>query len=104
MSGTVAERKRLIHVTGGNLRRKHIYLTKHYDFFPPDCVGSSKKSKNGHGVPIQITLDGLNRVVETDIGKDAKTGKPRRFFRGRKWVREFFMPNTVTGMGDASLP
>lgn len=90
MSGTVADRKRLIRITAGNLRNDHIYIVGHHDFFPPDCLGASRKSANGHSKPIEIRLDGLNTTVETDIGTEAGTGKPRRMFRGRKWVREFF--------------
>ncbi len=88
MSGTVAERKRLIRVTAGNLRNSHIYITGHYDFFPRDCIGGSDRSDKGR--PISIRLEGLNRIIETDIARDLKTGKPRREFRARKWVREFF--------------
>lgn len=91
MSGTVADRKRLLRVTAGNLRNSHIYVSGHFDFFPPECIGSPRKSRNGNGhTGIEIFLDGLNQTVETDIGTDARTGKPRRFFRGRTWVREFF--------------
>lgn len=92
MSGTVADRKRLLRVTAGNLRNNHLYVTGHLDFFPPGCVGGARKDagRNGNGAGIQVFLAGLNRVVETDIGCDARTGKPRGFFRGRTWVREFF--------------
>jgi len=33
---------------------------------------------------------GLRAPVCTDIPTDAKSGKPRRFFRKRAWVGEFF--------------
>lgn len=89
MSGTVADRKRLLRVTRGNLRNNHLYVNGHYDFFPTDCIGASKR-KNGNGTTIRIFLTGLNHTVETDIGSDARTGQPRRFFRGRTWVREFY--------------
>ena len=90
MSRTVADRKRLIRVTAANLRSNHIYISGQYDFFPKDCIGASRNSANGHSKPIQIVLDGLNTTVETDIGTEAGTANPRRMFRGRKWVREFF--------------
>ena len=48
MSGTVAQRKRLIRVTAGNLRHNQIYVAGHYDFFPPDCLGASRKSMSDH--------------------------------------------------------
>lgn len=94
MSGTVAGRKRLLRVTVGNLRNNHLYVHGHYDFFPPDCVGASKR-KNGNGATIRIFLRGLNRTVETDIGSDARTGQPRRFFRGRTWVRQFYAHHQI---------
>ena len=59
MSGAAADRKRLLRVTAGNLRQSHLYVNGHYDFFPPDAVGGSKR--NGHApAGIRITLDGLN--------------------------------------------
>ncbi len=95
MSGTVAERKRLIRVTAANLRNQTINIGGHHGFFPPDCFGASRKSANGHSKPIQIHLDGLNTTVETDIATEAATGKPRRIFRGRKWVGQFFKHHSI---------
>ena len=88
MSGCVADKKRLITVTEGNLRNHHFYLSGHYDFFPDDCIGASAKQAKGR--EIEISLVGLNKTVRTDIGRESGSGKPRRFFRGRKWVREFY--------------
>lgn len=90
MSGTVADKKRILRITAGNLRQKHIYLNGHFDFFPSDTIGASSESKGKAGNPIRIHLAGLNQTIETDIGCDRTTGKPRNFFRGRKWVRQFF--------------
>ena len=87
-NATKDDEKRLLRVTAGNLRHRHIYINGHYDFFPPDCVGGARRSADGG--TIDIYLDGLNRTIRTDIGRDAKTGKPRRFFRSRGWVRQFF--------------
>ena len=95
MSGTVADRKRLFRVTAGNLRQSHLYIHGHYDFFPADCVGASRKSANGNGAPISILLTGLGKTIETDIGTDAKSGKPRRFFRGRAWMRQFYEHHNI---------
>lgn len=95
MSGAVAGRKRLFKVTAGNLRNHHIYVNGHYDFFPTDCVGAAKRQANGEGKSIEIVLDGLDETVETDIGTEAGNGKPRRFFRGRWWVRKFFERHKV---------
>ena len=94
MSGSVGDRKRLITITAGNLRQNHIYLTGHYDFFPKDSIGESKQ-KNGEGKPIQLTVQGLDSPVHTDIGCDPKSGKPRRFFRRRKWVKQFFEKHNI---------
>lgn len=90
MSGTVAERKRLIKVTAGNLRNSHVYVTGHFDFFPEDSFGDANLSAGRRGKCIRITLEGMRKTIETDIARDAKTGKPRREFRARTWVREFF--------------
>lgn len=90
MSGRAADRRRFLQVTAGNLRQSHLYVHGQYDFFPADCIGPPRRSRSDKTKPISIMLDGLNRTVETDIGTEPKTGKPRRFFRGRKWVREFF--------------
>jgi hypothetical protein len=82
---------RILQVTAGNLRQHHLYIREHLDFFPADCIGPAKQSKNGSpDNQIEIVLDGLNQTVRTDIGTDAKTGKSRGFFRGRRWVGAFF--------------
>ena len=98
MSGSVADKKRLIRITAGNLRNHHIYVTGHYDFFPEDCIGEPRKRNggSGQGAPVTIQLAGLNQTIETDIGREARTGKPRRMFRGRKWVRAFFDAHDVS--------
>jgi hypothetical protein len=84
------ERRRLLVVTPGNLRQSHLYIHKHYDFFPPDCVGPSRKSAAANSGKVEIFLDGLNETVKTDIARDSKSGKPRAFFRERAWVRRLF--------------
>jgi DNA (cytosine-5)-methyltransferase 1 len=92
-NGPRTETVRLLQVTAGNLRHSHLYVNGHYDFFPPDCVGGPKRSPGGR--TIDIHLDGLDRTISTDIGCDAKTGKPRGFFRARGWVRRFFEHHSV---------
>ncbi len=81
---TLESTRRLLKVTAGNIKYKHLYVREPLDFFPPDCVGRARKGK-----AIELVLDGLNQVIETDICVDAKTGKPR-FFRRRDWVGAFF--------------
>jgi len=87
------ENKRLLRVTAGNVSHNHLYVTGHYDFFPLDCIGAAKRSANSP--TIDIHLDGLDQTVTTDIGRDARTGKPRGFLRGRGWVRQFFKHHAV---------
>ena len=95
MSETLSAEPRLLPVTAGNLRNSHLYVHRHYDFFPKDCVGPPKKNGRRQSSGIEIVLDGLNETVETDIGTNAATGKPRGFFRGRAWVRRFFEHHNV---------
>lgn len=92
-NGSKTEKKRILQVTAGNLRHNHLYVNGHYDFFPSDCIGGAKRSADSP--TIDIHLDGLNRTIRTDIGRDAKTGKPRGFFRTRGWVRQFFEHHAV---------
>ncbi len=92
-NGSTTANKRLLQVTAGNLRHNHLYVNKHYDFFPADCIGGAKRSAESPAVDIH--LDGLDRTIRTDIGRDAKTGKPRGFFRTRGWVRQFFEHHKV---------
>lgn len=94
MSGRVGHRKRLICVNAANLRANHLYLTGHDDFFPADCYGPPS-SKGGSGKVIRLDVAGLSEPVLTDIPTDAKSGKPRRFFRKRGWVREFFAKHGI---------
>lgn len=88
MSGDVSDRKRLISVRGSNQRNGHLYISGHHDFFPQECYGASKK-KNGAGTEITLTIEGLPEPVRTDIGTEAGNGRPRNFFRDRRWVRQF---------------
>ena len=87
--------KRLLVVTPGNIRNNNLYVRKLYDFFPADCVGPPRKRAKIADREIEIVLDGLNESIRTDIGTNAKTGAPRDFFRGRKWVRCFFEHHKV---------
>ncbi|MEN6458048.1 MAG: DNA (cytosine-5-)-methyltransferase [Thermoguttaceae bacterium] len=84
---------RLLQVTAANIRHSHIYVNRHYDFFPPDCIGGARRSRDCP--TIDILLVGLGQTIRTDIGRDAKTGKPRGFFRMRGWVRQFFEHHEV---------
>ena len=87
--------KRFISITAGNLRNSHIYITGLHDFFPSDSFGASSRARHKLGKPITLLLDGLGEVIETDIPRDARTGKPRRQFRDRKWVRGFFQRHSL---------
>ncbi len=89
MSGDVSNRKRLISITGGNLRNGHIYLSGHHDFFPKECYGQSGRAK-GLGKPLILLPGGTDESIETDISTNGKNGKPRNFFRKRGWVKKFF--------------
>lgn len=93
-NGQVLDKRLVLRVTAGNLRQSHLYVNGHYDFFPPDCIGGPKRAANG-GKTIDIYLDGLEQTITTDIGRDAKTGKPRNFLRARGWVRRFFEHHAV---------
>jgi len=94
MSGRAGHRKRLVCVNAANIRESHLYLTGHVDFFPADCFGPAS-SKAGTGKLLQLDVAGLPRPVYTDIPTDAQSGKPRRFFRKRAWVREFFAKHGI---------
>lgn len=85
--------KRRLRVTAGNLRQNHLYVREHLDFFPADAIGESKR--NGHR-GIELELTGLGLTIETDIGRDSKTGKPRGFLRDRSAIGKFYKHHQVT--------
>jgi DNA (cytosine-5)-methyltransferase 1 len=87
--------QRFLRITAGNIRNNHIYVRDHYDFFPADCVGPSRRTRDTPCHDIELVLDGLDETVTTDIGANPKTGKPRGFFRGRQWVGRFFKCHQV---------
>ncbi len=89
MSGDVSDKKRLISVSGANLRNDHLYISGHHDFFPEECYGESNKKK-GLGRQLTLRVEGLPKPVKTDIAKDGGNGRPRNHFRSRAWVRHFF--------------
>lgn len=72
-----------IKVTGGNLRNGHIYLAKHLDHFPNDCIGSPN-ARDGEGVPISLTFAGTGEQTTTDIPSD------KLIFRARRPWRRFY--------------
>jgi DNA (cytosine-5)-methyltransferase 1 len=96
LSGTVADRKRLLRVTAGGVRNSYISVAGHYDFFPDSCFGTNGGGRADRGDVggtnglVTIALDGLGKSIHTGIATDPKTGKPRAHFRDRSWVREFF--------------
>ena len=94
MSGNVSHKKRLIAVTGGNLRNNHIYFSGHHDFFPDESYGKSNKNL-GLGKPITLLVDGLGDKIQTDISSNKSNGSPRNFFRKRGWVRKFFLKHEI---------
>ena len=70
-------------VTGGALR-----LTPcGKGFFPEDAFGQPSRNE-GEGVHITIHASGLPDVIHTDIPTD-RAGRPRWFFRNRRWFRQF---------------
>jgi DNA (cytosine-5)-methyltransferase 1 len=81
-------------VNAGNLRANHLYLTGHADFFPQDCYGDPT-AKGTPGKLLRLDVAGIPDPVMTDIPTEAKSGKPRRFFRKRAWVREFFKKHRI---------
>lgn len=87
MSGTVADRKRLLNVTADNLRRRSLSLTGHADFLPRFKRGSTAVMD----VPrIEIELEGLGRTV---------SAKPSALGRGAAWIRSFYEKHRI-GAGD----
>lgn len=89
MTKQVGQSKRLVRVTGANLRNGHLYLTGNLGFFPADSFGAPTK-KGPLGRPLILDVEGLSGPIETDIPTESKTGQPRKFFRNRSWVPKFF--------------
>lgn len=93
MSVDLKSSKRLVSVTAGALRNSHLRISKHYDFFPTDCIGGSKRTAARR--TFALHFDGLDTTVETDIATDARTGRPRGFLRCRGVVRRFYEHHAV---------
>jgi len=94
MSGQAGHRKRLVCVNAANIRASHLYLTGQLDFFPADAFGPPSE-KDGSGKALRLDIEGISEPIYTDIPTELKTGKPRRFFRRRAWVREFFQKHKI---------
>jgi DNA (cytosine-5)-methyltransferase 1 len=88
----VSTATRRIEVSGGNFRNKHVSVSSLRGFLPADCYGGRG---NRTPKPITIQLKGLNKAIETVVPIDGETGKPRREFQGRGWVREFFKKHNI---------
>jgi len=95
VSGTVADRRRLLHVTAGNLANSYLCITGHFDFFPPDCVGPSRRAAKSGSGEFEVLLDGLNKKSRTDSPTDRTTGRRRTHLRERKLIGEFYRQHRV---------
>ena len=80
------DRKLTLKVTAGNLRHSHLYIRGHHDFFPADAIGPPRRNGD-RSHEFELILDGLGRTIQTDIPRDAKTGKPRNILRERRPTR-----------------
>jgi DNA (cytosine-5)-methyltransferase 1 len=99
----MSENRLVLTVNSANLRQNHLYIDHRFDFFPPECFGPSRKmSASGNG-QIEIHLEGLNETIQTDIGTDKRTGKPRNFFRRRGWVKRFYKHHHVNAGDELAL-
>jgi hypothetical protein len=84
-------------VTQGIINNRHIYITvliKKAGFLPHDVFGKPQASA-GTGWKVRLDVEGLSEPIMTDVPTDASSGKPRKFFRERDWVAEFFRVNRV---------
>jgi len=70
LSGDISNSKRLISITGGNLRNHHLYISGYHDFFPEECYGQSSARK-GMGQKLTLIVDGLPQTVEKTSLKEA---------------------------------
>lgn len=71
---------RILTVTGGNIRNKHIYLP--LDFFPQDVIGGSSRLETAvHPIVVSFSP---GETVETDIDRT------KRILRARGAVGDFF--------------
>lgn len=94
--------RRLIRINAANLKNNHLYVTGLRDLFPPEAIGGPRrKGGNGHG--FELILDGLNKTVVTDIGSDARTGKPRGFLRCRSEIGHFYRHHAIKPGGYVEL-
>ncbi len=75
MSGTVADKKRLLKVTAANLKRGKLSITGNYDFFPARSL--------------RIHLKGLDDTITTHVSH-GPNGKPDGYLDGTEWVRRFY--------------
>ncbi len=64
------------------------------DFFPDNVFGSHSR-KTGIGAQIVLKAEGLTEPIKTDIPTDKATGRPRWFFRERKWLKEFLTSHSL---------
>jgi len=85
MSGTVAERKRLIRVTASDLRQSRLYVTGHLDFFPRQCRAASPDAGAARR-KIRISLNGQVESVETTLGGVTNNGGGRPYLSGTNFL------------------
>jgi hypothetical protein len=72
-----------IHLTVGNIKNSHVYLSDHHGMFPADSFGGPNRA-SGEGKYLKLIVKGLDEVVETDIDGE------KMIFRRRDWCERFF--------------
>ncbi len=86
---------RIIEITPAAAKHGNLYITAcGKGFFPSDAFGKSARNK-GLGKPINLIAEGLKKTIITDIPSDSKTGRPRKIFRERGWVKDFVKINNL---------
>ncbi|MRX50286.1 hypothetical protein GI374_07460 [Paracoccus sp. S-4012] len=74
-------------ITQGNIDNSHIYLRSFFEMFPADAIGGSSRAI---AASREIAVDwGGSTMVMTDLDG------PKRFFRKRAWIRDFFERNEI---------
>jgi hypothetical protein len=84
--------ERSFKITAGNLRNNHIYLGKHRDFFPPDCIAFVSAqialfldSNDAEHDALRALVYMLDTVIQIEWGNYARDWLIEDF---RRWARE----------------
>jgi len=95
MAAKIGQQRRLIQVSGQDLKAGRLCLRGHLGFFPSGSFGGRGTGEE-IGKRLELDISGVSEVVHTDIPFNSETESPSVYFRDNSWVNQFYSANEIS--------